>query len=82
MGRLLSGFLQAVVGDDVAGSLSDWESALEGLYSSLADLPDCRIPLDLLQAAVKYVKTGEVKALLGLPMEQRQLLEDILLPEH
>ena len=80
MGRLLTNFLQACVSEDIGGSLSDWETALERLSSSLADLPDCRIPLDLLQATVKYIKSGEVKQLFSLPLEQRQLLEDILPP--
>ncbi len=78
VGRILTDFLQANVSDDLAGSLSDWKTALDGLASSLADLPDCRIPLELLQAAVTYIKTGEEKHLLSLPLEQRQLLEDIL----
>ncbi len=60
--------------------MSDWEAALETLTASLADLPDCRIPLEMLQAAVRYSKTGDGKHLLSLPLEQRQLLEDILPP--
>ena len=78
VGRILTDFLKANIDDGFAGSLADWEAALESLTASLADLPDCRIPFDMLQAAVRYTKTGDEKQLLSLPLEQRQLLEDIL----
>ena len=78
VGRILTDFLKANIDDGFAGPLVDWEAALESLTASLADLPDCRIPLEMLQAAVRYTKTGDEKQLLSLPLEQRQLLEDIL----
>ena len=78
VGRTLTDFLKANIDDGFAGSLADWEAALESLTASLADLPDCRIPLEMLQAAVRYTKTDDEKQLLSLPLEQRQLLEDIL----
>ena len=78
VGRILTEFLKANIEDGFAGALADWEAALESLTASLADLPDCRIPLDMLQAAVRYTKTSDEKQLLSLPLEQRQLLEDIL----
>ena len=62
------------------GSLDEWESALGGVASSLADLPDCQIPLGMLHTAVTYTKTGDKKQLLRLPLEQRQLLQDVLPP--
>ena len=65
--------------DRFAGSLDEWESALDGLASSLADLADCRIPLGMLYAAVTYSKTGDEKKLLSLPLEQR-LLQEVLPP--
>ena len=68
----------ANVGGGFAGSSEDWETAFEGLSSSLADLPDCRIPVKMLQAAVRYTKTSDKKRLLRLPPEPRQLLEDVL----
>ena len=80
VGRILTDFLKENVSDGLAGSLSDWETALASLASSLADLPDCRIPLEMLQVAVRYTKTGDEKHLLSLPLEQRQLLEDVLPP--
>ena len=78
VGRILTDFLNAMVNDGLAGSLSDWETALESLASSLADLPDCCIPVEMLQVAVRYTKTGDERHLLSLPLEQRQLLEDVL----
>ncbi len=80
VGRILTDFLKANVNDGFAGSLEDWERALEGLPDTLADLPDCRIPVEMLQVAVRYTKTGDERHLLGLPLEQRQLLESVLPP--
>ena len=81
VGGILTDFLIENVDDGFAGSLADWERALESLASSLADLPNCRIPVDMLQVAVRYTKTGDERHLLSLPLEQRQLLEDVLPPD-
>ena len=78
VGGILTDFLYKNVDDGIAGSLEDWERAMENLASSLADLPDCLIPVEMLQAAVRYTKTGDDRHLLSLPLEQRQLLEDVL----
>ena len=78
IGRILTDFLNECIKDGFAGSLADWEMALESLSSSLADLRNCRIPIDMLHVAVRYTKTGDERHLLNLPLEQRQLLEDIL----
>ena len=78
LGRILTDFLKENVADGFSGSLEDWETVLESLASSLADLPDCRIPLEMLKVAVSFTKTGDEKHLLSLPLEQRQLLEDVL----
>ena len=43
-----------------------------------SDLPDCSIPIEMLQAAVMHAKTGDQRHLLSLPIEQRQLLEEVL----
>ena len=80
VGRILTDFLKENVDDGFVGPLADWESAMQSLAFSLADLPDCRIPLEMLQSAVRHTKTGDEKHLLSLPLEQRQLLEDILPP--
>ena len=77
---ILTDFLIENVDDGFVGSLADWERALESLASSLADLPDCRISVEMLQVAVRYTKTGDERHLLHLPLEQRQLLEDVLPP--
>ena len=80
VGRILTDFLKANVDDGFTGSLADWERALEGIAASLANLPDCRIPVEMLQVAVRYTKTGDERHLLSLPLEQRQLLESVLPP--
>ena len=80
VGDILTDFLNENMNDGFAGSLSDWERAFESLASSLATLSDCRIPIEMLQVAVRYTKTGDERHLLSLPLEQRQLLEDALPP--
>lgn len=80
VGHILTDFLKENVSDGFMGSLADWEQALGSLSSSLADLPDCHIPVEMLQVAVRYTKTGDKRDLLSLPLEQRQLLEDVLPP--
>ena len=79
LGEILTDLLMENI-DRFAGSLDEWESALDGLAASLADLADCRIPLGMLYAAVTYSKTGDEKKLLSLPLEQRQLLQEVLPP--
>jgi len=78
--NILTDFLIENVDDGFAGSLADWESAIESLVSSVVDLPDCRIPAEMLRAAVRYTKTADERHLLSLPLEQRQLLEGALPP--
>ena len=78
IGRVLANFLKENVADGFAGPLDEWEQALDGIAANLADLSDCRIPVEMLRSAVTYSKTGDVKRLLSLPLEQRQLLEGLL----
>ena len=79
LGGILTDLLIENVGR-FTGSLDEWENALGRLASSLADLADCQIPLGMLHAAVTYTKTGDEKKLLSLPLEQRQLLQEVLSP--
>ena len=78
LGEMLAEFLIRNVDYGFAGSLEGWESAIESIARVLADLPDCHIPIEMLRVAVRHAKTGDAKHLLSLPLEQRQLLEDIL----
>ncbi len=80
---VLGGVLTDLLKENVrgfAGSLDEWENALGGVASSLAELADCQIPLGMLHAGVAYSKTGDEKKLLTLPLEQRQLLQEVLPP--
>ena len=74
LGRILTKYLHENIEQDFTGSLSDWEKVFEHLFASLEDLSDCRIPLEMLRATLKFTKTGEERHLLSLPLEQRQLL--------
>ena len=78
LGDVLTDFLNESIGEDFVGSLSDWDSTFESLAFLLSNVPDCRIPLEMFQAAVRHNKTGDEKHLLSLPLEQRQLLEELL----
>ena len=78
MSGILTDFLKANIKDGFTGSLADWEPALDSLTASLADLPSCHIPVEILQVAVRFTKTGDERHLLSLPLEQRQLLKDAL----
>ena len=78
VGSVLTGFLKAHAEHGFAGEPADWERALQEAARALTDLPSCRIPLAMLQAAVRYSKSGDEKHLLALPLEQRQLLEELL----
>ena len=78
IGRVLTDFLKENVEDGFVGPLEEWGQALDGIAANLADLSDCHIPVEMLRAAVTYSKTGDVKRLMSLPLEQRQLLESIL----
>ena len=51
------------------------------MASSLDELPDCRIPIEMLRAAVHYTNTADEKHLLHLQLEQRDLLREVL-PAH
>ena len=70
LGRLLDeGVLGAILTDlliesidGLAGALHDWETAIDSMASSLDELPDCRIPLQMLRAAVQYAKTADEEA--------------------
>jgi len=80
VGGILTGFLKENVVHGFTGSLADWESALQEAGYVLIDVSDCRIPIAMLQAATRYIKTGDEKHLLSVPLEQRQLLEERLQP--
>ncbi len=77
IGCILVDFLKANGGDGFAGDLVEWEQALEDVAASLLDLDDCRIPIEMLRATVRYAKTGDERHLLSLPLEQRELLEEV-----
>ena len=81
LGAILTDFLLESV-EGLAGDLQEWEIAMDRIASSLNDLPDCRIPIEMLRTAVQYTKTGDEKHLLRLPLEQRELLRDVLPGPH
>ena len=77
LGILITDFLLEI-SDEIEGSLEEWDVCLKRLADSLSDLMDTEIPLQMLNAEVRYAKTGDKKHLLELPLEQRQLLLDVL----
>ena len=77
LGNILTGFLYENA-NAFEGSLDDWDDCLNHLAELLADQPDTQIPFLMLNAAVRYMKTADKTHLLGLRLEQRQLLAEIL----
>ncbi|HEX5462244.1 MAG TPA: tetratricopeptide repeat protein [Steroidobacteraceae bacterium] len=77
LGEILTLFVINVV-KNLRGSIEEWEFALTGLRDSLAGIKECVIPISLLAAAARFDKLQDRKALLQLPLEQRQLLQDVL----
>lgn len=77
LGNILTEFLLEC-STTFEGTLEDWDECLNHLAHSLVDQPDAEIPLQMLSAAVRYSKTADKTHLLGLPLEQRQLLTDVL----
>ena len=77
LGDILTDFLVKTV-DSLAGALEDWETAIHSIAVCLDDIPDCRIPLEMLRTAVQYTKTADERYLLRLPLEQRELLREVL----
>ena len=80
VGRVLTDFIKQNASAGFSGSLEDWEETMEDLALSLADLPDCDLPVKMLDVSVQYAKTGDKRQLLRLPLEQRQLLEEAVQP--
>ena len=78
MGKVLTNFVIEHAEHGFPGSLEEWEAALDDIAPTLANQPDCHIPLDMLRAAVTYTKTGSDECLWRVPAEQRELLEDVL----
>ena len=74
VGNVLTSFLFHNL-NAFTGSLDEWDDCLDRLAGMLADEPSTLIPLEMLNAAVRYAKTSDKNHLLRLPLEQRQLLE-------
>jgi predicted ArsR family transcriptional regulator/DNA polymerase III delta prime subunit len=55
--------------------LENWRNAAQRVFGSL---PEFRIPLRLLDAAVTFVETRDVRVLLALPIEERTLVKELL----
>jgi tetratricopeptide (TPR) repeat protein len=76
IGEVLSVFVRAgLKGKHFLGG--EWPLALPGLQEALEDLPQCRIPLQVLSVAIRYEQRGDKAILLELPLEQRTLLMDL-----
>ncbi|NQT15106.1 MAG: hypothetical protein HQ582_20280, partial [Planctomycetes bacterium] len=62
----------SLIGDEVARA---WRDVWQELGQAC---PELEIPLRLLDAAVRYREKPDVRVLLGLPMEERELLKPLL----
>lgn len=77
LGNGLTTYLaQNVDGEDL--SSDEWGIAVPILQSSLGDLAQCKIVLEMFDVAVRYASSGDESVLLELPLEQRELLSQSL----
>jgi hypothetical protein len=58
LGATLTSCLTNIV-SSLKGTRQDWEGAMRALGESLGDQMDCKIPLAMLAAAVRFTFTGE-----------------------
>ncbi|HRI72636.1 MAG TPA: hypothetical protein PK156_50715, partial [Polyangium sp.] len=58
--------------EDIASA--EWASALPILETALANIPECKMALEMLSVMHRYKKTGDKSVLLELPLEQRMLI--------
>jgi hypothetical protein len=74
---VFTAFVSAALGRHDAGS-GQWAEALPMFESAVADLADCRVPMEMLSAGTRYRREGDETILLSLPLEQRTLLREAL----
>ena len=56
--------------------LKEWEYVLPKIKNLLEHVPECELPVEFLQTGVRYLGHGDEEALLALPLELRELLEE------
>jgi tetratricopeptide (TPR) repeat protein len=71
----LTELAKAVITDEELAP-DEWITAMPFLQDALADIPECKIPLDMLSVVSRYRKTGDKGVLLELPLEQRMLIPE------
>lgn len=76
--RVLIKFLIENVNEGFEGSLGKWEEMFDSLAKEIDDHPNLVIPLRMTRVAVLYNKSREESHLLELPLEERQLLEEVI----
>lgn len=55
-----------------------WSGALSRIAAAVAEIPQCRTPLEMLSAGIRFRKSGDRVVLLELPLEQRAIVEEAL----
>jgi tetratricopeptide (TPR) repeat protein len=74
VGGALAGLAAAYISNAKLGP--EWVAAVEMFAKTCGELPGCQMALAMLRAAAAYGSTGDMRALLELPLEQRELLLD------
>ena len=55
-----------------------WKAWLKCWEEAAGDRDEFQLPLRLLDAAIRYRETEDQRVLLGLPVEERRILEEVL----
>ncbi len=76
--EIVSNFILENVDKGFPGTIDEWEAAFESLSQQLGKYPNLSIAFEILKVAVRFTNTGDRGYLLRLPLEQRELIEEIL----
>ncbi len=76
--EVITDFILENVDHGFQGSIEEWETTFESLSRRLVDFPNLDIAFEILKTVVRFKNTGDKDHLLRLPLEQRQLIEEIL----
>ncbi len=80
LGALGQGLIECIPDVVSSAELSDADAAQWlGSWQTMAEsFPEFRLPLRLLESAVRYRKTRDLESLMSLPQEERKLLEPLV----
>lgn len=76
--EIVTNFILENVDKGFPGTNDEWETTFESLSQQLIEFPNLSIAFEILKVVVRFTNTGDQGHLLRLPLEQRELIEEIL----